>query len=329
MEKIDEKKTSIVMYELKALAIISVVLAHSFCHYINNEYLRSFIAIIKTLGVYLFFIIAGYYYKTEKYKNILELFKDKFVKLVIPWLISGTVIYLLKCRASGFHFSIVEITNWILGNATYLYYMSMLFSMYIIYYILPKKNTTYYIAMIITIISITLLDIKVLPTSVYDKKVIFTYLNPYLNVLNWIGIFALGILTKKYLINNRVTKIKVIIGTLIYIGIVTVTVYLKIELGYWKVIALILGVLNFYLLFYALQHINDMKLVADIGKKSFTIYLWHLPIIGKISSRMPPEYSLFAAIISVLLMYIAIKIGEYVSKKLKINELYNIITGNR
>lgn len=329
MEEIkDEKKISQTMYLLKFFAIFSIILAHTRCEDIENDYIRVTLSIIKALGVYIFFIISGYYFKPEKYKNFFNLLKDKVIKICIPWFISGAIVYVVIFKTIKFYCYTKEIINFILGNGSYLYYMTVLLISYIIVYLLPKRKVTYIILIIINFIVIILLNVNILPKEVDNTKFIFTYLNPYLNILNWIGVFSIGILINKYLKLWKWSKKELIISNIVFFVIIGYIIITKNELSYWKTITLILGILNFIIMFNATTKIKS-KLLMDIGKKSYSIYLWHLPIVVKISYIIDAKYSIIIPIFTIAILYMIIKIGEIIAKKIKIYKIYNILVGNR
>lgn len=80
---------------LKGLAIICVVSAHS--HVSSNidsssyEFMENILCVLGTIGVPCFFIISGYVFTFNK-MTFIKLMKKKFMKLGIPWIISGLLL---------------------------------------------------------------------------------------------------------------------------------------------------------------------------------------------------------------------------------------------
>lgn len=326
MKKIKEFKSN-ALYVMKAFAVISIVLSYSNIADIGNIYLRSFLSIYKPVGVYIFLILAGYFFNYKKYPDLKSLLLDKTKKICIPWLACGLLTYFSNFMLKPVYFNLTEIINWLLGNGTYLYYLTMLMLIYIVIYLLPKNQKVYYTLILLNLISILLTHLNIFPTIVDSQKLAFTYFNPYLNVFNWIGIFSFGLCLK----NIDLFEIKInkkILLSLSALLILIITVF-KIDANYWNIITPLISTIIVFLIFEISKLISNLKILIDIGKKTFSIYLLHLPIIAFFCRFLSPKFSVFTAIIVVLFMYLILIIMEKVSQKLNIKKIFSLLSGCR
>lgn len=110
---------------------------------------------------------------------------------------------------------------------------------YLIYWKAYKSKTLCIISVFLTITSLLLTAFGRLPAVVDTDKWAFTYLNPYLNVFNWIGMFALGILAKNGKLEELVMQFaqsSIKAWTTVFISILGWMVLSKIDLNteYWS-----------------------------------------------------------------------------------------------
>lgn len=177
-ETINESK---IIYILKAFAIFSIVCAH--CSSIPegfssaNMIASSLVSSVGALGVSVFFLLAGYFFGRNK-RSFWEFFKNKIFTLFIPWLFCGIVVYLYVYLRKG-GLSVTGLLQWLLGNGSYLYYMTVLTACYLIYFCFIKAKWFLYLTAIVSVISNIL-------TSLNLYAAIGIPVNPYLNILNWV-----------------------------------------------------------------------------------------------------------------------------------------------
>ncbi|OBS13150.1 hypothetical protein ATE49_13880 [Elizabethkingia miricola] len=301
----------------KFFAIVSVVIAH----YISDDFSMwsRLLQRVGTFGVPCFFFLSGYFYNIEKY-GFLIFFKNKIKGILVPWVFTGTIVYLVTKK----HFDIAEWIMWIAGIGTYLYYLSVLIFLFLLFSISLLRNK--YILIVLILLNIVSLAI--------------TYLNhyniySYLNIFNWIGFFSLGMLAKGHLY-NVITALKkyTYIIILLSIGIITY-ITLTIEsnyAGYFSKYAFGLEILGGgVLLLISSYKVFNNKMILMVSKYSFSIYLIHFlffPI-----KRIVPHNLLFEICTPILLTFlisILLYLGELVFSKIKYGgNLYNTLLGIR
>lgn len=66
IKNMDRNEINKKMYVLKAISILFVVLAHTNCDLINNSVDFYLVKRLSAVGVFVFFFLSGYYFKSKK-----------------------------------------------------------------------------------------------------------------------------------------------------------------------------------------------------------------------------------------------------------------------
>ena len=153
-------------------------------------------------------------YFTIKKGQVVTFFTKRIFSICVPWVISATCVYLyVHLRKPPL--SLGEWANFIVGNGSYCYYLTILMLLYLIFTWLPfmRTNIAFIICEILTVFS-----------TIWFWRV--GQLSPYLYILNWIGYFVLGMqLTFYSEITNKIIKYlyqlrwKIITIYIIFLGI--------------------------------------------------------------------------------------------------------------
>ncbi len=263
-----------------------------------------------------FFIISGYlfHYRPER---ATDFFKKKIKVLVVPWLISATLVYFyVYLRKPPINF--IGWLNFVVGNGSYCYYMTVLLALYIIFYFFPCMRTNG--ALIICIL------ISVISSIWFYQWGDFT---PYLNVLNWIGFFSLGLFLQTNLkFKNKVltilkqTKLLWVMLASFFIG---VQVFLGSGGWYWKglnavstwIIAITFVVISFMLSTRKCSRV--VEIIKIIGEDSFFIYIYHMPIAGMIANLMSRGELVWFVLVRPLIVLLIVEMFVIVVKKVLLN----------
>ena len=274
------------IYIIKSLAILSVVSAHCYVlpHGQNGfpQYCALFLRNFGTVGVLCFFIMAGYLYHPEKY-TARQLIITKAKTVVLPWVVAG----LCTIIVNGYK-PFIAIT-FILGYRSMLYFLPMLMICFLFFYIPIMRRKHICIAMIIVTLAST--------TWFYD---IFyqVLLSPfgidpeewrgYLNPLNWLGYFAFGVLTqteikcwRKYLYNRWTGMIACVVFILSSAYQLTIGSSGSYFYGGGCLLIRVSGVILILFAANLITRKTDKrkgfitKAFIEIGKDSYSIYLWH------------------------------------------------------
>lgn len=337
-----EKTFSDVMYQWKAIALVSIVMAHSWYSYIENLRLVVFCGRFTKFGVFVFLFLSGYFFTPQKH-TFCAFWKRKITTIGVPWIVAAIITYCIRFRIYGFYFDIKEIVNWILGNGSWLYWLTILMFCYLIYWKLYKSNLFCSISVIITILSLMLSMRGILPTNVDTDKWVFTYLNPYLNILNWNGIFALGILAKEGRLVKVVNKFQdTSIIAYLTIGISGIGWMLlsKYDLNYeyWSwggILAEPLMSIGALAIICRIKNEKINILLTRVGKITLPIYLYHMLIQEQVLKSKEAlgnfGYAFLRPVITIGICCVIFWCIDYVTKVIsyKLNQFYRMLVGYR
>lgn len=266
---------------IKGLATISVISAH--CNTVFSEPnvftngCSLLLQNIGTFGVICFMVISGMLFHYRK-GQMTTFFTKRLVKIVVPWIISATCVWLYVYLRNP-PLTLGSWFNFLVGNGSYLYYLTILIGFYVLFTVLPfmRTNVAWCVCEGITVISV----------------LFFPYigeLSPYLNPLNWIGYFAFGMQIMHYRDNlistmNRMVKWR---GAVYALCVLLLAVQLWHGNGgsYWKGFNTVVcwtGAASVSLLGIGLSkaaRVWPARVLERAGEESLFIYLWHMPFAG-------------------------------------------------
>lgn len=318
----DKKRISDTMYAAKWIAFFSVCCAHTYYDAFGGiPQLQNMLFQFGTFGVAVFFFISGYYFKKEK---IPVFFRKKAKFLLIPWAFWGCAAYCTRFWSkTAFYFDPQEILRWLFGVGTYLWFLTVLIILQILFNLLPDKKDICFIWMGITVLSriATSAGLWVLPGNLQY--------NYYLNPLNWVGFFALG----KYLVQTddwllRLCRHKA--------SVLTVGLMICAVCGFFDPTPTYAGwtnpliqLLMIPVTLIAADGLRRCRIFVTFGKYSLCLYLIHMPFIGKLNTVFQSScfYALIKPVIVTLFLSCLIFAGLKLSEKIKLEKVYCLLTG--
>lgn len=328
------KTENIAIYYLKAIAICSVALAHSPYTHIPDATTVLLLERFSRMGVFAFFLLAGYFFHPKP-----GFWQKKLTRLLLPWAVAAVFMYLYPILLHHGTGSLKGFINYAFGNGSYLYWLSMLTGCYLFCYKIINRPYLQYILMASTVFSTYLTATGFFPDAVYPSRWFFTYLNPYLNLFNWIGIFACGIWLQS---NNRFsrfthTTVNHLFVLVFFTFIVClVSTYVDIHATYWSYFSLpceILMTLTALGLVTRLQQsiLPNNMLLTSIGKRTLPIYLYHMIFVNHLLVSGSLKESLIAALLRpiccVFFLYGIFALLNYMIAKLfpKFHPFYRVL----
>ena len=316
MEKTFEQKISSTVTVARAFALISIVCAHiGFTE--NTPYaITKIYSAFASIGVICYLLCSAYYYNPKKY-TFVGLLKNKAITIGLPWIFLGTVGYLYKAII-GRSFSVIEYLKWIIGNGSFLYFLTILILCFLIFY--RTNNIILYCAISVNIISLILTA-----TGILVPMISALHITNYLNIFNWIGVFALGMLIKQ--INPEKLYSFLRKSRFVAIGLFAVAVLLicifDVKVGYFSYIGIWLELLGtLAILGISTIGILESKLFYDISNLSFTIYLVHMMVIGVFDRVYNLHFILQAVSVFIIIgiCYGVLFVGRWLIKLIKLDK---------
>lgn len=314
------KRESNMWYVMKTFAVFFVVMAHM-CfseNYHTAEIIRTSIG---QIGVVIFFISSGYFY-SRKPNDSKVFWKKKLKTFFLPWFFLATGIFFLSAILFGVpeNLPIAYLKN-LFGIGTLYWYMTVT-TFFMILFKFDKKDFILYICIVISVISIILSA-----TGLIIYKGDF---NQYLNVFNWVGFFAAGVLLRKYNILQKLINIKFLIASFlgVAIAIIVATLRNRTVEAYIDITSLLLEISGFVFVLNISNILANNNIFIDIGKKSFFIYLVHIQIVGVINTRLPYNalFFILRPVIGLTVCYVIAVVFKFMLNKIKLGK-YNFVFG--
>jgi Fucose 4-O-acetylase and related acetyltransferases len=324
------------LYVMKALCLLSIICAHTPYPELPNAAAVALFRRFSDTGVFAYFVLAGFFFR-HSLQEPGKFFSKKVRYLLIPWFCLGLVTYAVRFKASPVYFAPLEIANWLLGNGTYLWFLSVLLLCEVIFFVIPpgRRRAAAYACLVLTAASVILTTNGALPLTSATAALAFTSYNVYLNIFNWIGMFALGILLRQTGALDHLIKLKGGAGLLL--ALASALIFSLISLccdssrSYWVPFSLVTESAAFILFFLSAAKLQKRHVLVKIGAATLPIYILHMPTL-LIFSKLFRTSLLFTAIrpaLVIAFVFTALQIGAVIAGKLRIRGLYGIITGVR
>ena len=273
-----DKKKNIVINNIKAFCIFSVICAHTTS---GSFFTNRLLQIIGICGVPCFFFLSGYLFSNHNKYTFKQFMKKKIIRIVTPWVMVGSITYIIN-SLSGSEKEKFMFLNWIkylIGYHSHLYYLTILFIFYLIFW---KKCK----------IVDGIKKMSLLISLLYVIYIEFIGLNnlkiyPYLNPLFWIVFFSLGIKFKEKIKENlyllsKLNKLSWIINLFCVFMCLVIWNFVNSFISYFSIFTFILEILVVLISMSLISKNKYLKLniFSEIGEKTLFIYLTHIVVIG-------------------------------------------------
>ena len=343
MDNTIDNKLSEELYILKFFAICSAIMAHSSYLEVSNAVDVYFLGRFARFGVFTFFFLSGYFFRHESFSVFI---KKNTINLVIPWLFLGTCVHFGSMLLNEHRINSDNFFNYIIGNGSTLYFCTELILLKCLFQAFThnknsidcRKRMTLIcvICIVCTLISLFFTALGWLPQNYDSSKSIYEYVNPYLNIFNWIGIFAGGVLTRQFhgfeYLNKTNKKIKVSIAIIamcvILVGIFDTGCSYFSFLGIYVEFSIF--ILIFLLVDYWHQNLNR-KIVIFAGKNTYPLFLLHYPVLAILMHGAQLRSSFILALLRpiscVVILCVVFYLAKYVAKRFHLLTIMKILTG--
>ena len=310
------KRESQAFFILKAFAILSVITAHVCTRLLNQgvfAYIVSaFLFSFSRIGVVAFFAVSGFFYRYIP-GDSRRFWKKKLLNLILPWLICATLTFAVSRIGHG----TMPYYNWIIGNGSWYYYVTVLIAFYAIFMWISRSRICLFLCVGLTVLSLALETFSINPVT----NLIHT---PYLNLFNWIGFFAFGILARRYRLDRKCIRWRVpvvLASSIVWLAGFVALIYLNIyEFGYFHLVAPlyeISAVVLLYVISYALCVTGACSVLVKIGGSTYFIYLLHMQIVQMACRFLPKHIAIepLKPLLGLALMMTLVCIAQFICKK--------------
>ena len=300
-----EFQISRILYLMRCLAICTVVLAHTTDGFIENRVDYYVIKRLASTGVFIFFFVSGYYCRPSETRKLL---RKLFVSIGMPWLFLGSFNYVLGSWKSGQNMILVDYLCYIFGSGSMYYYCTMYVLVRIIVntLLIKSKNARPFLYVMVGV------NVLSTVTSKWISPVILQLtggiLTPYLNVFNWLGIFAAGYIAKQknilFMLQNQSRKTKT---TIFFIGILILMLgFEDWNFGYFGYMGIICEFIFFLMMFLMAAQIRPESAIMtageSIGKNTMLIYMMHYPLLSLLQKDVLINGSVFLILLRCVLV---------------------------
>lgn len=308
----------------RGIAILSVIAAH--VNQVNNSSIISSvitngIKYFGQIGVGVFLLLGGFLYDRQEHDTF-KYFARKGRTLFLPWIFCSSVTYFLSALLT-MTFSVDDYFKWILGSGTWYYYIVIYVILLGLFKWIWKRDGLLFLCIILTGISLWIGE-----DFIFGHNLMGGVITPYLNIFNWIGFFAIGILVRRYIGTLKIKGSMLLLALAFMILGCVGLCYFEIN-SYFSIYAYIFEVGAGGILIHLCYYIDKLHYLTMFleysGKNSYCIYLLHMQIVQFLCSRIPnnicgavlrPIIGLAIMDILILLIYKIGKKYEFVNKVL-------------
>lgn len=262
----------------KAIAILTVIVAHSDFRSVHPDWLVMLLDRIGSMGVPVFLILSAYYYRPEKYSSWRALLKSR-INTVLPWLSLATVCYFWSYLRMSKSITMQSYLQFLLGYNSIFYFITVLLLLQLLFYFLRSFGIKR-IALGSILVSIVTTELAAF--GITDVIVAQLGVTNYLNILNWLGFFAIGLYFQTKAEDEILGYLKksTVWAALIWCMLFMIGHFVERgQYGYFSVVGIFMEAASAILILRLAWSICHYDWVVRLGKYSFSIYLVHINIV--------------------------------------------------
>lgn len=292
------------IWVFRAFAILSVCCAHMPPTEMTQSidaWCGRILAMYGTLGVGGFFLCSGYFFDRQKAVT-LNYWKNKIQKLIIPWIVLGTLVKMWYLHIMNMDFRWTEYLTWMIGKGTWLYFIPVLVELLVIFTFVGNRLPILLILGACSVIS----NIAVMRGYGYQS-----FVTPDMNPLNWAMFFLLGMLWKRQegIVNTFLNKWKYVIY--VFLAVWSVLYFgAECSVTYWNLYAIPFELAGIFVLMKIAYVFRNSRALQTIGRNTLFIYISHMIMAGWVMNHMLSTgiILLLRPIVTILILYVEIEI---------------------
>lgn len=252
-----DKKSSTRINFLKFLAIFFVICAHSLSG--NFSLLDSILGVFGVISMPLFLFLAGYCFDdhNDKKKFLLK----KITRIIIPWIIWGLVTYFANVFMHADKLKALDLILWLIGYGTWLYFVPIILFCYFLFIFIKNE----YVILALSIVSVL---------SIILTGFGISFMNNYLNPLNWICFFGFGILCRNHTLMQKAVKLWIYLIIFVIWTTCFILYVIFLKPTYFIYYSLVFELLSIFFLTFIKS--PSSKVFEFVSKNTFFIYFFHM-----------------------------------------------------
>lgn len=317
------ERESRAFFIIKAFAIFSVLVSH-----LSNIIcdLGTFTTVSTValepwsiMGVPIFITVSGFFYRRKPH-DAKAFWKKKGITIVMPWIIAGFLRNLVDIVLYHSREPFLYYVQRMLGFNSSFYFPFLLILLFAVFKLMGKRPALLWVSIGVSAVSLVL------------ETLGFNYVSillgtPSLNVFNWMGFFALGMLARRYRWDRRLAQspvagwISVAVFAVLY-GLTAFGEFKEGGITYYRMDAAVFelsALLALYFLSYRLAS-RRQRILCEIGSCTYCVYLYHLVLITGLFGlvNFPAALTALQPVLGLAIMMGLIEAGKWICKLLKI-----------
>lgn len=314
------------LYFVKAIAIFSVIAAHSSVIDTTTEVsttITSLWDLFSCLSIGAFLITGGILYSRAPGDSA-RFWKHKCRTLVLPWVFCSLLTYTYRALC-GHGFRVQEYLLWMLGQGSWYYYATVYLIFLAIFKPIRQRPAALWGCVAVNALVLTGRAVGIDPFAALP-------ISEYLNPLNWFGFFALGILLRR---NGRLELNRPKVLGCIFVFLLAFAVVLRFGIfTYFHIANAVYAVFGFFVLFILGRRAAASRLAPffrEMGSTTYCVYLLHMPIVQAISRKVPVTlfHHLFIPVICTAAMLLLVRIGKWITDRMPFGKIIRSLVGLR
>ena len=314
----------------KAWAMFAVIVAHTDFTGVEHSPIYMLLKRFGSMAVPVFLILAGYFFNADKISSFGMFLKKKAVALGLPWLCLGALVYAFTTWRSGGSFSLSKGILFLFGHGSYLYYLTLLIVLQILFYFLRNISRT---ALLVGSLSVSAASLLLTASGVMAPVIEMLRITNYLNVFNWVGFFAIGFYAQKFDHDSMLARLRNLWKPALAVWCVLCVAgyFIESAYGYFSWLGYIMELCSSIVWLYLSIIMCRCEWLCSLGKYSFTIYLLHIQIIPIVAVFMNRNIVtlLFSPVVSYVMTGALIWCLLWIAQKLHIREPIKKLIGMR
>ena len=325
-----EKNISRCVWCAKAVAILTVIIAHSNFQNVRPGWLVILFQRIGSMGVPVFLLLSAYYYRPTKYASLQELLKSR-KSTFVPWMILAGACYLWSYLRMGKEINVQSCLQFVLGYNSLFYFLSVLILLQVLFYFFRYVSIrkTAGVCIVLSIISTELAAF-----GITDDIIARVGLTNYLNIFNWVGFFAMGLYLQTKEDGEIIGYIKKIFcwAVLIWGILFALSGYVEHgQYGYFSILGIFMESASAILILRLAWSICRYDWIVQLGKYSFAIYLVHINIVPIVNKYLGGNAfgEIASPFCTYIISFLLILCACMLLKKMKMSHLTKYLLGVR